>query len=196
MVASPTRKGWAEVKTRLETFDRKGLVSLVRDLYEASPANRRFLDSRLVPASDAIEKYRRLVTDAIYPDPFSRRRISVRDAGAVITEYRRSTGDPAGTVDLMLTFVEAGTEQSVDLGYGDDDYFDALENKLKAIVKALDELPATVRATAVARLTHVRDRAKDIGWGYGDFVDDVVGRLERRAEPTHRTASRSRRSVS
>ena len=196
MVASPKHKRWAEVKTRLETFDRKGFVSLVRDLYEASPANRRFLDSRVVPASHAIEKYCRLVADAIYRDPFSRRRISVRDAGAVITEYRRSTGDLAGTVDLMLTFVEAGTEQSVDLGYGDDDYFDALENKVKAIVKALDELPATVRATAVDRLIHVRDRAKNIGWGYGDALNDVVRRLERRAEPTRQTTSRSRRPLS
>ena len=194
-MASTKRIGWAEVKTRLETFDRKGLVSLVRDLYEASPANRRFLDSRLVPASDAIEKYRRLVADAIYPDPFGRRRISVRDAGAVITEYRRSTGDLAGTVDLMLTFVEAGTEQSVNLGYGDDNYFDALENKLKAIVKALQELPPTGQARAVARLTHVRDQARDIGWGYGDFVDDVVRSLERRPGPTE-TTSRSRRTLS
>ena len=143
----------------------------------------------------AIEKYRSLVADAIYPDPFSRRRISVRDAGAVITEYRRSTGDLVGTVDLMLTFVEAGTEQSVNLGYGDDNYFDALENKLKAIVKALQELPPTVQARAVARLTHVRDRAKDIGWGYGDFVDDVVRSLERHAGPTQ-TTSRSRRMLS
>ena len=136
------------------------------------------------------------MADAIYPDPFSRCRISVRDAGAVITEYRRSTGDLAGTVDLMLTFVEAGTEQSVDLGYGDDDYFDALENKVKAIVNALDELPATVRATAVDRLIHVRDRAKNIGWGYGDALNDVVRRLERRAESTRQTTSRSRRPLS
>ena len=89
-MASTKRKGWAEVKTRLETFDRKGLMSLVRDLYEASPANRRFLDSRLVPASDAIEDYRRLVTDAIYPDPLSRRRISVRERRAEPTHRTAS----------------------------------------------------------------------------------------------------------
>ncbi len=47
-------------------------------------------------------------------DPFSGRRVNVRDAGAAITEYRRSTGDLAGMIDLMLTFVEAGTEQAVD----------------------------------------------------------------------------------
>ena len=59
------------MKTRLEAFDRKGLVSLLGDLYDASVANRRFLHSRLTPGSRAIEEYRRLVADAIYPDPFS-----------------------------------------------------------------------------------------------------------------------------
>ena len=192
----PKRPRWAEAKARLETFDRKGLVSLIHDLYEASPANRRFLDSRLLSPSAAIEEYRRLVADAICPDPLSRRRISVRDTCAVITAYRRATGNLTGTVDLMLTFVEAGTEQAADLGYGDDDYFDALANKLKAIEKAFDELPATVRATAVARLTRVRARGMNIGWGYGDLLDDEVRKLERRAEPTPPTTSRSRRALS
>jgi hypothetical protein len=73
-----------------------------------------------------IEEYRRLVADAIYPDSFSCRQISVRDAGAAITAYRRSTGDLFGTIDLMLTFVEAGTEQAIDLGYGDDADFSAI----------------------------------------------------------------------
>jgi hypothetical protein len=81
----------------------------------------------------------------------------------------------------MLPFVEAGTEQSADLGYVDDAYFSALENKLDAIVKAFKELPASVQATTVARLTRIRNRAKDIGWGYGDFVADVVRTLEKRA---------------
>ena len=127
-MAGPTRrKTWSEVKARLEALDRKGLVSLLGDLYDANVANRRFLHSRLTPGSRAIEEYRRLVADAIYPDPFSTRRVSVRDAAAAIVEYRRSTGDVSGTVDLMLTFVEAGTEQAADLGYGDDAYFNALQ---------------------------------------------------------------------
>ncbi len=178
----------------MDSFDRKGLVSLIGDLYAANTANRRFLHSRLAPtrADDAIEEYRRLVAEAIYPDPFSRRRVSVRDAGAAITEYRRSIGDLAGMIDLMLTFVEAGTEQAADLGYGDDDYFAALENKLDAIVKAFDELSATARATTLARLIRVRDRAKNIGWGYGDCLDDVVRMLERRAEPRPRTRAARR----
>lgn len=61
------------MKARLETFDRKGLVRLIADLYDASSANRRFLESRFLPESGVLEEYRRIVADAIYPDPFSRR---------------------------------------------------------------------------------------------------------------------------
>src|SRR5262245_39166192 len=90
--------------------------------------------------STSLEKYRRLVTDAVYPAAFSRRQVSMRDATMTISEYRRSTGDVAGTVDLMLTFLEAGTEQAADLGYGDESYFGALERKLDAIAKSWPDL--------------------------------------------------------
>ena len=101
----------------------------------------------------------------------------MRDASAAITEYRRSTGDLSGTVDLMLTFLEAGTEQAADLGYGDESYFMALERKLDAIAKAWTDLSAEARAEATKRLEWIRERAKAIGWGYGDYVDDVVSAL-------------------
>lgn len=81
----------------------------------------------------------------------------------------------------MLSFVEAGTEQSADLGYGDDGYFTALERKLDAIDEAFDDLPHSDQAAVLRRLSRVRARAQDIGWGYGDYVGDVVGRIERRA---------------
>jgi hypothetical protein len=181
MAEPTTRKKWSDVKARLEAFDRKGLVSLLGDLYDASVANRRFLHSRLTPGSRAIEEYRKLVADAIYPDPFSTRRVSLRDAAAAIVEYRRSTGDAAGTVDLMLTFVEAGTEQAADLGYGDEAYFGALQIRLDAVAKEFDALPADVRAKVRARLGRIQTRAQAVGWGFSDAVDDVIHALDARA---------------
>jgi hypothetical protein len=175
------RKNWSDVRARLEAFDRKALVSLLGDLYDASAANRRFLHSRLTPGSRAIEEYRRLVADAIYPDPFSKRRVSVRDAAAAIVEYRRATGDASGTVDLMLTFVEAGTEQAADLGYGDAAYFDALEVRLDAVAKEFETLPADVQADVRTRLGRIQLRARAIGWGFSDAVDEAVRALDARA---------------
>ena len=181
-MAAPTRrKTWSEVKARLEALDPKGLVSLLGDLYDANVANRRFLHSRLTPGTRAVEEYRRLVADAIYPDPFSKRRVSVRDAAAAIVEYRRSTGDASGTVDLMLTFVEAGTEQAADLGYGDEAYFNALQTRLDAVAKEFDTLPQEVRAQMRARLGRIQVRAHDVGWGFGDAVDELVRALDARA---------------
>lgn len=181
MAEQTKRKKWSAVKARLEAFDHKGLVSLLGELYAASVANRCFLHSRLTPGSRAIEEYRQLVADAIYPDPFSKRRVSVRDAAAAIVEYRRSTGDAAGTVDLMLTFVEAGTEQAADLGYGDEAYFDALQIRLDAVAKQLDTLPPAVRAKVRARLGRIQVRAQDVGWGFSDAVEEVVHALDARA---------------
>jgi hypothetical protein len=181
-MAEPTwRKTWREVKARLEGLDRQGLVSLLGDLYHANEVNRRFMHARFAPGGPAIEEYRRLVTDAIYPDPFSKRRVSVRDAAAAILEYRRSTGDASGTVDLMLTFVEAGTEQAADLGYGDEAYFDALQVRLDDVAKQFDTLPTDVRANVRARLGRIQLRAHNIGWGFGDAVDDLLHALDARA---------------
>lgn len=181
MAERTKRKKWSDVKARLEACDHKGLVSLLGELYAASVANRRFLHSRLTPGSRAIEEYRQLVADAIYPDPFSKRRVSVRDAAAAIVEYRRSTGDAAGTVDLMLTLVEAGTEQAADLGYGDEAYFDALQIRLDAVATEFDTLPADVRAKVRARLGRIQVRAQDVGWGFSDAIEEVVRVLDARA---------------
>ena len=89
-MAEPTRrKKWSEVKARLEALDRKGLVSLLGDLYDANVANRRFLHSRLPPGSRAIEEYRRLVADAIYPDR------SASAGSASVTQPRPSSSTGA-----------------------------------------------------------------------------------------------------
>ncbi|MEO8257260.1 MAG: hypothetical protein ABI868_07935 [Acidobacteriota bacterium] len=181
MAEQTTRKKWGDLKARLEALDRRGLVSLLGDLYAANVANRRFLHSRLTPGSRAIEEYRRLIADAISPDPFSTRRVSIRDAAAAIVEYRRSTDDVSGTVDLMLTFVESGTEQAADLGYGDEAYFNALQIRLDAVAKEFDTLPADVRATVRTRLGRIRARAQDVGWGFCESVDEVVHTLDARA---------------
>jgi len=173
-VAQPTvRKKWGEVKARLEAVDRKGLVSLIADLYDANPANRRFLHSRLRPASDDIDEYRRLVIEAISPDPFSTRRVSIRDAGAAIAAYQRATSDVCGTVDLLLTFVEAGTDYAADLGYGDEAFFSALSRRLNEVVKAFESLPPDARASTRTRLGVVQQRARQVGWGFEDDVDSA-----------------------
>lgn len=186
MKKSKKTAAWSGVKASLGSMDRAGLVGLIRDLYDAAPANRRFLHARFVPAAETLTEYRELVSKAVFPDPLSQRSIRLRDAGAAIIDYKRSTGDLVGVVDLLLTFVEAGTRQAADLGYGDDSYFSTLERKLDQAVGLLDALPDEARAGAVARLVGLGEFQDQIGWGYGDYLADIAARVQRRKGKTGR----------
>ena len=171
---------WIDVKAHLQEYDVPQLLGVIRDLYYANAADRRYLHARFASAPSERETYRAMVREAVFPNPLTRRPIRLRDANAAIAEYRRATGDVGGTVDLMLEFVEAGTEQAVDLGYGDDAYFAALERKLDEVVRLLDALSKEHRATAVARLIRLGDHRDSIGWGYGDSLGEVSSKVQAR----------------
>ena len=166
--------GWGAIKAKLKALSATELVALVGDLYAASPENRHFLEGRLVPTAAHLEKYRDRVIDAVYPDPLSRKRVRIGEAERLIRHYRISTADDSGAVDLMVSLVEAGTEQAVDLGFGDDGYFTSLERVLESAVKAIPSLPVSAQVSLVQRLRRVAERSGSTGWGYGDAVREIT----------------------
>lgn len=165
---------WARVKSKLKRFSVPELLSVIHDLYRASPENRRFLHARFVPSTDSLEDYRKRVVDAIFPDPLSRNPVRIREAERLIRHYGLSTGDQAGVVDLMLSMVEAGTEQAADLGYGDDAYFGSLERVLRSVVEGLPSLPRPAIPSIELRLRELARSSQTIGWGYGDTVHAIT----------------------
>jgi hypothetical protein len=166
--------GWGAIKAKLKGFGASEWMTLVRDLYHASPENRQFLRGRLLHSPAELERYRRQVTDAVFPDPFSSKPVRVGEAERLIRHYRLSTGDESGTVDLMLAMVEARTEQAVDLGYANEAYFASLERVLESVVGALPSVPEPARPTIVERLRRLAKRAESTGWGYGDAVREIT----------------------
>jgi hypothetical protein len=193
-IPSLTREaGWGAVKAKLKGFSTSELVNLVRDLYQASPENRQFLRGRLLHSAADLERYRSQVTDAVFPDPFSRKPVRVGEAERLIRHYRLSTGDESGAIDLMLAMVEAGTEQAVDLGYANEAYFASLERVLESVVDALPSPPESAQPSIVERLRQVAKRAVSTGWGYGDAVREITmpAILPRAERPSSRRARRS-----
>jgi len=185
--------GWGAVKAKVKGFSASKLVNLVRDLYQASAENRQFLRGRLLHSAADLERYRSQVTDAVFPDPVSRKPVRVGEAERLIRHYRLSTGDQAGAVDLMLAMVEAGTEQAVDLGYANEAYFASLERVLESAVDALPSLPESARPSVVQRLRLVVKRAESTGWGYGDAVREItMPAISPRQNPGRRAALAAR----
>ena len=168
------RPTWTAVKTNLRQLDTDGLVGLLHDLYRASPDNQRFLHGRLLGSATELEKYRELIADAVFPNPFGRKLVRIAEAQRLVRHYEQATGDVVGTVDLLLTFVAAGTDQAADLGYGDEAYFAALGRALESAVKLIRQLGTDDIKNAKDRLQLIRNRAAKIGWGFSDVVDECV----------------------
>ena len=150
-------------------------MDILRDLYQVSAENRRFLEARILSPSGEIGRYRDLVRDAINPDPMSRRVISIAEAKRLIREYEKATHNPVGLADLRLTFVEEGTAQALDYGTGDERYFASMTSVLNLTLRSISDLLAEQRRQFVPRLRDLRDHGSRLGWGYGDYLDDAIG---------------------
>lgn len=151
------------------------LVQLIGELYQLSGENRRFLSARLGDPSKQLEEYRQVVADAMSPDLLRKgAKVRIAEAKQAITHYERATGDQAGTLDLMVTFVEQGTALAAEVGYGDQAFFLSLESMLSRALARFSKSPPEVVHAIAPRLLDLPEAARDIGWGYGDYVADAV----------------------
>ena len=178
----PAKKpgGWSAARQHLATWDRPALLALVKDLYDAAAVNRDFIQARCQAdesGGEVLEKYRGKVVEPFFPARgFGK--LKLGEARKAIRDYRKATGNLPGTAELLMTYVENGTRFTHE--YGDID-----ERFYRSVESALEELAALLRGEArelypsfSGRLASVEQMADGIGWGFHDFVGDVVGRLE------------------
>lgn len=178
MRATSGSEGFRRIRSTLLKRQPTQLVRLIGELYRLSRENQRFLEARLGGAPKQLPVYRQLVADCLCPDPLRKgAKVRIVEAKRAISQYERATGDAAGTAELMLTFVEMGTGFAADLGYGDEDFFSSLEGMLSRVLDGLQRCTEQFRQSMRPRLVRLSELAGNIGWGYGDFVNDVIARV-------------------
>jgi hypothetical protein len=101
-------------------------------------------------------------------------KISLATARKAVSDYRKASRDLAGVVDLMLFYVECGTEFAAEYGYGEEPYFGSLEGMFAAALKDLPHVDATFRSECWDRIDSIIDRAEAIGWGYQDNLSGLL----------------------
>ncbi len=181
MSAKQKVDGFRTLRASLLDQRQSELVQLIGELYQLCDQNRRFLSARFGDRQNQLEKYRQKVVEAMFPDVLRKgAKVRVADARQAIAEYQRATRDAAGTLDLMMTFVEEGTAFAAEFGYGDDAFFASLGRMLSSVLEQFRTSPATVGDVIEPRLLDLRELARDIGWGYGDAVADAVAGATRR----------------
>jgi hypothetical protein len=174
---------WRDLREALQELSREQVIELFKGLHDLSPQNKAWLRGKLLPmGQDAayLEACRRKVIKAVYdPEKNLPGRPRFRDAKRIVSEYRKSTRDLRGTLDLMLTYVECGHAFTNDFGDIDEPFYNALSNMLERFAVELRSSPARREMFAQfrPRLLEMR-RSSDIGWGYGDMVREIVDDLE------------------
>lgn len=174
--------GWSAARQNLATLDKPALLALVKDLYDAAAGNRDFINARCQAedgGGEVLEKYRQKVIGQF----FSKKAhgmgdLKLGEARKAIRDYRKATGHILGTAELLMTYVENGVKFTNEYGDIDERFYSSVES-------ALDELATLLRGRArelypqfSGRLAQIEQETDGIGWGFHDFIADVVGQLE------------------
>ncbi len=168
--ASPT---WIDVKAILLTFDRTGLQGLVQDLYAASKDNQAFLHARLGLGPDQLGPYKATISRWINPDLMKNQNVSVSKAKKAIAGYNKAIGRLEGLAELSIFFCEEAFSFVEGCSFSDERYFVALIRMYDQSVNRVLSLPLAVRRPYVERLGKLRTRAKRVGWGMEDELNDL-----------------------
>ena len=106
-------------------------------------------------------------------------KLDLRSARRTIRDYQQATSDLAGTVDLMLTYVESGTEFTNQFGDINESFYNSLESVLDEMVGLLKTPEgAALYLRFQERMSRLARIADGIGWGYGDHVAEQIELLE------------------
>jgi hypothetical protein len=171
--------GWSSIREQLREWPQSALTALIKDLYDSSPANRDFLHARFQAEETggaALEPYRRKIIEQFFPQRgFGK--LKLAEARKAIRDYRKAAGNAAGTVELMLTFVENGTEFTLQFGDIDGPFYNHLASVLNEMVQLLCQ-DAELYPRFRERIVRLEEHAGDLGWGYGDLLCEQVNFLE------------------
>jgi len=174
MTAKKNTTTWSNVKTKLNDFDRNGLLDLVQDLYTASKDNQAFLHARLSLGDDVLKPYKTMIDRWLWPDVFKNQDTSVAKAKKAIADYKKAIGQAEGLAELMVFYCERAAGFSDDVGLQDDGYFDALVRMFEQALKTIASLTDVQRQPLWDRLDTVRSTCHNFGYGVGDDMDGLL----------------------
>src|SRR6202162_2666303 len=133
---------WTDVKAKLASLDRTGLMGLIQNLYATHKDNQTFLHTRFGLGGDVLKPYKEKLDRWLWPDVLRNQDISVAKAKQAISSYRKAVGEPAGLAELMVFYCERAAGFSSDIGNQDEGYFDGLVRMFEQALTVTDQLPA------------------------------------------------------
>jgi hypothetical protein len=110
---------WTDVKAKLDSFDRAGLLGLVQNLYTAQADTRTFLHARFGLTENVLLPYKR-TEQWLSPEIFGKEDISVSKAKKAISDDQKAVDQPEGSTELMVFYGEVATDFCDEFGMQDE----------------------------------------------------------------------------
>ncbi|KKB36281.1 DUF6155 family protein [Bacillus thermotolerans] len=162
-----TKLKLTELKKELKTLEQKELIQLISELYKLNKDVQQYLSNKFIGEAaviDLYEKTKKQISDQFFPDR-GYGKLRLNEAKNAISSFKKLSGDPHRTLDLMLFYVEAGTEFSSMYGDIDSKFYDSMLSMYDKVVTACDK-DETAFSQLKERLYAVVERSSGIEWGY------------------------------
>jgi len=170
---------WKDAKTILIEKNKQELLKLISDLYSLNPENKSFIHSRYSIGPASLEPYKSIISESLYPDIHKNKPIKLSVGRKAISDYFKATKDGVGKLELMIHYLEQGNQFTVDYGDIDEPFYSSLASMFNRILLELEQQPGNIQATYLPRLESIAESAKDIGWGYYDYISEILEEFEK-----------------
>jgi hypothetical protein len=164
-----TKLKLTDLKRQLKQYDQKELIGFIAELYKQNNDIQHYL-SVMFLGDEVIhelqEKAEKEIEDEFFPDKgFGKMRLV--KAKKAISDFKKLTNDHERTVDLMLFYVEIGTEFTNTYGDIDERFYDSMNSMYFKVIDECEKDENLFRELQ-DRLHAVVVDSDGTGWGYHD----------------------------
>lgn len=161
----------AEVKKYLNTLDKKEIIEVVMDLYDARKESKEYLDYFVHPDEKAkLKEYKAIILNEFFPKRGDGKcRFSV--CKKAISDFKKLHPSPEYQADLMLYLVEQACIAADSWGDMWESFYDSTENNFEAVMKfmAKNDLICKFKPRIKALLKNTESS----GYGFCDAMPDI-----------------------
>lgn len=166
----------AKLKKYLATLTKEQVIEVMLEMYDARKEAKDYLEFYLSPNCETeLEKYKKTIKREFFPARGIAMNPSLSKCKKIVSDFQKLNANPSHTADLMLFFIEQGSEYSATYG-GDmgEPYYTVLENNFRKYMEYIFMNGLLIdfyeRIEALIRL------AGHSGYGFPDVLKEIYGR--------------------
>ncbi|WP_206662954.1 DUF6155 family protein [Anaerobacillus alkaliphilus] len=164
----------SELKKSLKQLDQKELIQLVVDMSKLNTDVKEFLATKYggeEVVNELFNKAKKKITNEFFPEK-GMPKLRLTEAKKAIADFKKTTGDDMKVADLMLLYVEMGTEFTRSYGDIDWNFYNnmiVMYGKVAGACEKKEELYSLLKD----RLYSCVLMSQGTGWGYEDALCEI-----------------------